>query len=314
MKKYYGGIDLGGSFIKAGLLTGDGQAVESFIVPSMADAGAPSVLSNLHEVGKRLNELAIKYQGELVGIGVGSPGTIRYPVGIVTDASPNIPGWTGINISQIFSDFPFEVKADNDANCMGLAEHLFGAGKGTSKGFYITIGTGIGGAIVIDGALYRGASYCAGEFGHTVFIYNGAECKTGRRGCLEQYVNASALVYGALEQIKTYPNSSLAKSAELLTPKMIFEAFNSGDQAAIKAVTENADRLGTAIGSVVNLLNPEIVVIGGGMALGSPDYIMLIKKAIFKFAFESTTSILKVEAAKFGNEAGWIGAACLNIV
>jgi len=313
MKKYFGGIDLGGSFIKAGLLSEEGEPVASLIVPASVEKGIPAVKANLREIGNKLIDLAIQNHGDLIGIGVGSPGTIKYPEGIVTGATPNIPGWPGTNISEIFSDFPLKVVADNDANCMGLAEALFGAGIGTSIGFYLTIGTGIGGAIIINGKLHRGASFCAGEFGHTIFVYNGVQCKTGRRGCLEHYVNGSALVSATLELIKLHPESVLAKARELITPKLIFEAFNQGDSVAQKAVAENAAMLGTAIGSAVNLLNPEIVVIGGGMALGGQKYIELIKKAIFAFAFESTTSALRVELAKFGNDAGWIGAACLNI-
>jgi glucokinase len=313
MKKYYGGIDLGGTFVKAGLLTPDGEIATTFVVPTDVEKGIPAVKKNLQGVAQKLSELATQNRGELAGIGVGSPGTIKFPEGIVTGASPNIPGWTGTNISEIFTDFPFKVVADNDANCMGLGEHLFGAGKGTKNGFYLTIGTGIGGAVIINGALLRGASFCAGEFGHMVFIYNGILCKTGRRGCLEQYVNSAALVNAAFESIKEHPESNLEADPQKLTPKLIFDAFNQGDPAAAAAVTENADMLGTAIGSVVNLLNPEIVVIGGGMALGGEKYIELIKQAVFSFAFESTTSILKVEVAKFGNDAGWIGAACLNL-
>jgi glucokinase len=313
MKKYYGGIDLGGTFIKAGLLSAEGEVITTFIVPTLVEEGISAVKNNLREVAQKLVELAGQYKAELAGIGVGSPGTIKYPEGIVTGASPNIPGWTGTNISGIFSNFRLRVAADNDANCMGLGEHLFGAGKGTGNGFYLTIGTGIGGAVIINGALLRGASFCAGEFGHMVFVYNGIMCKTGRRGCLEQYVNSSALVNAALESIKKHPKSKLIADPEKLTPKLIFDAFNQGDPAAAEAVSENAAMLGTAIGSVVNLLNPEIVVIGGGMAMGGENYIELIRQSIFSFAFKSTASILKVEVAKFGNDAGWIGAACLNL-
>ncbi len=197
----YGGIDLGGSFIKAGLLSEDGAAITNFIVPAKVEEGAQALAENLRDVGKRLIRLAGENGGELVGIGMGSPGTIKYPEGLVTGATPNIPGWVGTNIGAIFSNFPMPVKADNDANCMGLAEAMFGAGRGTRDGFYLTLGTGVGGALVIDGALLRGASFCAGEFGHMVFKYNGFKCKTGRRGCLEHYVAAGALVravkYGA---------------------------------------------------------------------------------------------------------------------
>jgi glucokinase len=311
MTTCYGGIDLGGSFIKAGILSQTGKIIQSIVIPAGVDKGVPAIVKNLRNAGRSLIELSQASQTELIAIGVGSPGTIKYPEGMVTGATPNIPGWIGTNIGEIFSDFPIPISADNDANCMGLGESLFGAGKGTRNGFYLTVGTGIGGAVVINGRVVRGASFCAGEFGHTVLVYDGMKCKTGRRGCLEQYVNAEALIEGVKERIKEYPNSALAQSR--LDVVEIFDAFRKGDIAAREAVTENADMLGTAIGSVVNLLNPEIVVIGGGMSQGGEAYIEMIRKSALRFAFESATSSLKIEAAKFGNEAGWIGAACLNI-
>jgi glucokinase len=311
MTSYFGGIDLGGSFIKAGLLTGEGAIVRKFIVPAEVDKGIPQLQENLKHVGRILIDISRADGIELSAIGVGSPGTIKYPEGIVTGATPNIPGWIGTNISEIFHGFPCPAVADNDANCMGWAEAVFGAGRGTSTGFYITIGTGIGGAVVIDGRLYRGTSFCAGEFGHMVLIYNGLECKTGRRGCLEHYVNAAGLIRSVSEHALEYPESRLREIEFDVVD--IFKAFRAGDPAARAAVAENADMLGTAIGSVVNLLNPEIVVIGGGMSQGSDDYIALIRKSVVSFAFESTASNLRIEVAEFGNDAGWIGAACLNI-
>jgi glucokinase len=313
MISFLGGIDLGGSFIKAGLLSLDGQIVKNIIVPAEVEAGIPRLKENLRLVGTMLLESSAEIDGVLAGIGIGSPGTIKYPEGLVTGATPNIPGWIGTNISAIFHDFPCPISADNDANCMGLAEATFGAGRGTSSGFYLTLGTGVGGAIVLNGALLRGANFCAGEFGHMVFQYNGALCKSGRRGCLEFYVNAEAVVRAASERLDKNSKSSLSQIAGALEVKSIFEAFNNNDPLAIDVVSENATMVGVAIGSVVNLLNPEVVVIGGGMALSGEKYINLIRKSVFEFAFESTTSILRIESAKFGNEAGWIGAACLNI-
>jgi glucokinase len=313
MTKCYGGIDLGGSFIKAGLLSNTGQAVDSIIVPSNIGAGIPALKNTLRQVGERLIDLASHHKYKLSGIGIGSPGTIQFPKGQVTGATPNIPGWIGTNISQIFHDFPCPISADNDANCMGLAEATFGAGKGTSSGFYLTLGTGIGGAIVLNGELLRGASFCAGEFGHTVFKYRGAKCKCGRRGCLEYYIAAPALIRTAKREAAKHKNSLLNAKNMSIDPKNIFKAFNFGDKAARLAVGENAAMIGAAIGSVVNLLNPEIVVIGGGLSYGGAKYIELIRESVLEFAFESTTSKLKIEVAQFGNEAGWIGAACLNI-
>lgn len=314
MTKCFGGIDLGGTFIKAGLLSPDGIPRAKFRIPTQADCGVAAVAENLRRAGRMLVGAAQREGMRLQAIGVGSPGTIIHPQGIVTGATPNIPGWIGANIGKLFADFDIKVTGDNDANCMGLAEARFGAGRGTSFGFYLTLGTGVGGAIIINGELLRGATFAAGEFGHMVLKYDGKLCKTGRRGCLEGYVNAAALVESAIAQVRKDKNSSLRKQIENLAPEDIFSAFRKGDKAAIAAITENAAMIGAAIGSVVNLLNPEIVVIGGGMSSGGARYIGLIRQHAKSFAFESATVRLKIERARLGNEAGWIGAACLNIL
>ncbi len=313
MKKCLGGIDLGGSFIKAGLLSPDGDWLGSFKIPTKAGEGASTVRTNLVIVADMLHKLARKKGLKMTGLGIGSPGTIRYPEGIVTDSSPNIPNWKGTNISRIFKKLDLPVKVDNDANCMALAEYLFGAGKGTKSGFYLTIGTGIGGAVVINQSLVRGASFAAGEFGHTIFKFDGKKYHTGRRGCLEGYTAAPALVRTVREMLKSEGKSVLRKERSAITPLIIFKAFKNNDPIAVVAVEENARMIGTAIGSVVNLLNPEIVVIGGGISGGGRKYIDLIKKHVLLFAFESATSVLKIKTALFGNDAGWIGAACLNM-
>ncbi len=313
MKKCYGGIDLGGSFIKAGLIDIRGKQFAKFKIPTNVESGIPAVKSNLLQAAKMLVVSAADMKFALSGIGIGSPGTIKFPQGIVTGATPNIPGWIGTNISSIFSKFKIPVAADNDANCMGLAEAHYGAGKGTESGFYLTLGTGIGGAIVIDGKLLRGASYAAGEFGHMVFKFNGKLCKAGHRGCLESYAAAPALIHETQKYIDKSKSSKLKNLGPKLTPEDIFRAFRAGDRAAVKSVNENAEMIGVAIGSIVNLLNPQIVVIGGGLSHGGGKYIDLIKKHTLAFAFTSTTSILKIKKARFGNDAGWIGAACLVI-
>lgn len=314
MKKCYGGIDLGGTFIKAGILAANGQRITRFKIPTDADSGVPAVKENLISAGRRISEEAGRRDLRLAGIGIGTPGTVKYPEGLITGSSPNIPGWVGTSMRRLFTEFPVPVKGDNDANCMGLAESLYGAAKGAKSGFFLTIGTGIGGAVVIDGSLVRGATFAAGEFGHTVFKFKGRKYKTGRRGPLEAYVAAPALIGFAETAVKKYPDSTLKKCSRSLTTVEIFEAFKKGDRAAAEAVSSNAEMIGTAIGSIANLLNPEVVVIGGGVSLGGKKYIDLIRKAALSYAFSSATSALKIRTARFGNEAGWIGAACLNIV
>jgi glucokinase len=314
MTNCFGGIDLGGTFIKAGLLAPDGRPITRFKVPTNAESGVPAVRKNLVSVGHRLSGEAEKRNLRLAGIGIGTPGTVKYPEGLITGSSPNIPGWVGTSMKRLFSEFPVPVKGDNDANCMGLAESLYGAGKGTESGFYLTIGTGIGGAAVIDGSLVRGATFAAGEFGHTVFKFGGRKYKTGRKGPLEAYVAAPALIKLAKKAMEKHPNSVMKKNLKSLTTVDIFEAFKKGDRAAVEAVSGNAEMIGTAVGSIANLLNPEVIVIGGGVALGGKKYIDLIRKAAFSYAFSSATSDLMIRTARYGNEAGWIGAACLNIV
>lgn len=314
MKKCYGGIDLGGTFIKAGLLSRDGRSIVKFKIPTQVESGVAAVEENLLKAGRRLCDLAGKRKLKLAGIGIGSPGTVKYPEGIITGSSPNIPGWVGTSIRNLFSGFPVTITGDNDANCMSLAESMFGAGKGTKSGFYLTIGTGIGGAFMINGLLVRGASFAAGEYGHTIFKYGGIKYKTGQRGPLEAYIAAPALIKQTRKAVRKQKNSILKRKLDSLAPEDIFEAFKSGDRAAVESVTRNAKMIGIAIGSIVNLLNPEIVVIGGGISKGGAEYIELIRKAAKSFAFDSATSVLKIKVARFGNDAGWIGAACLNMM
>jgi len=312
MKKAYAGIDLGGSFIKAGLLSASGKIITSLKIPTDAGSGPSNVSGNLLSAAVKLEALAKKNKCALAGIGVGSPGTVRYPDGLVTGSSPNIPGWVGTNIGKILKGFHTAVRVDNDANCMALGEYFFGAGRGSHSGFYLTIGTGIGGAVIQDKKLLRGSSFAAGEFGHTVFKYNGLKCKCGRRGCVEAYTAVPALIRFTRNMAKSARKSSLKKNLDSLTPELIFDAFKKGDKAAIKSIRQNTEMLGSAIGSVVNLLNPEIVVIGGGFSHAGAKYIELLKNNIIEYAFSSATGNLKIKSAQLGNNAGWIGAACLN--
>lgn len=311
MNKAFAGIDLGGTAIKAGILLETGERITSIKMPSGAKSGPEQVGINLSEAVDQLLSISENKGLKIYGIGIGSPGTIHYPEGIVTGSSPNIPGWIGVNFRKMFANRDIEVRGDNDANCMALGEHKFGAGKGTKSGFYITVGTGIGGALILDGRLIRGSSFAAGEFGHTVLKYNGRKCKCGRRGCVEAYAAVPALVRNTKSLIRKKHRSTLKNELDNLSPQMIFQAFKKGDKIASKAIHSNAAMLGTSIGSVVNLFNPEIVVIGGGFANAGPDYIDLIRKKVFDFAFSSAAEKLVVKAARLGNNAGWIGAACL---
>ena len=314
MKLCYGGIDLGGSFIKAGLLTKSGKQISKFKNPSGADKSPATVKTNLLQASDRLTDVAKSKGFKLVGLGVGSPGTVKYPEGIVTDSTPNIPGWIGTNVGRVFNGLDVPVKVDNDANCMALAEHTLGSAMNFDSAFFLTIGTGIGGAVIHDGKLIRGSSHAAGEFGHMILKANGRKCPGGHRGCVESYTAVPALLRAAKKYARRFKSSLLHKNLNSLTTFNIFDAFKNNDKAAVMTIEEHARFLGTAIGSVLMLLNPEIVVIGGGLSEGGSKYIKLLEKNIKEYAYLSATENLKVRKARYVNDAGWIGAACLNIV
>lgn len=306
----YAGFDIGGTSIKHGVMSSTGTLVEHSSLPTMK--------GDREQLMTQLTGLIEHYmeKHDVAGIGVGTAGAVDFESGTILGHSPNITNWAGTPLASLISDrFNLPVVVDNDANCMAIAEMTDGAGKGCQSAFFLTLGTGVGSAVVLNGRLWRGAHSMGGEWGHSTILQNGRLCSCGQRGHLEAYASATALVRLMLElSDQGLPSlyadvSEAARSA--LGSKEVFAAANGGDAAAAQAVSETASYLATSIASVVNLLDPEVVVVGGGMADAGEAFMETVRAGVNARVHAGLTGRVRIEPAGLGNRAGLLGAAML---
>jgi len=300
MSKYNLAIDLGGTKITAAVADESGKIIFRKTIATEAHKGKKAVLDNLiglaHDTVK---ESKIKLS-QIVKIGIGAPGPVIPSEGAVIDP-PNLPGWDKVPLRDILQEeFGKPVIVENDANAAAVAENLFGAGKGSLNMIYVTVSTGIGGGIIINGKLYNGARGTAGEVGHMIVKDMGNLCSCGARGCLEAMASGTAL--GKMGE-KIFNRKIDAVEIEKLAL--------SGDKRAQELINIVAHYLGVGISNLVNILNPEVVVIGGGMSnLGN-----LLLEPVRRFVKDNALVIpagnVKIVKAKFGKEAGIQGAIAL---
>lgn len=285
------GIDLGGTKIAGVLCTPSGKVLMDVQIPTEASKGKKQVI---HNIKKAIQMLVRSKKVKIKAIGIGAPGPILYEKGMVVEA-PNLPGWKRVNLRKILEqEFKVPVFVDNDANCAALAEAKFGAGKRARHFIYLTISTGIGGGIVIDKKIYRGACGAAGEFGHMKIDLAGKVCGCGGKGCLETLSSGSALK-------KTTGLDAL--SLEL--------AARQGDKKAQEAIAKMAHYLAIGVANLVNIFNPEMVIIGGGLSNMRELLITPVKKEFKKYALTLSAKSVKIVKAKLGAKAGVLGAAAL---
>jgi glucokinase len=315
-KRHFIGVDLGGTNIKFGIVSDRGRVLYRGMLSAGAELGRGEILNNINRGIKQALAVAGKRRITIHGLGVGSPGTVNKKTGIIEGSCPNIPQMVGVNLKQWLSkSFALPIRVDNDANLMALAESRFGAAKGFSNALCLTIGTGIGGGIILDGKLFHGSDFAAAEFGHMTICHNGRKCNCGGIGCLEMYASASAMVKDAKMLLRRNKNSIIHKLVDRdlakLTTKILFQAEKKGDSLATEVINQACAYLGAGIASAVNLFNPQVVVIGGGVSHGGASFIRRIEKEVKGRAFPSATRNLKIVRAKLGNDAGFIGAAIL---
>lgn len=233
-----------------------------------------------------------------VVLGLGTPGTVDQQKGTVAGALPNMPGWGGTNVvAALSNELDLPCFADNDANVMTLAEALCGAGRGFDPVFGITLGTGIGGGLVENGRIYRGAG-SAGEIGHTAVIPDGDPCQCGQRGCLELYAAASSLTERYLEA-----------TGCRVTPSSVLDRWKEGDKAADDAVSNLAHWLGIGVGNALNLLHPACLVLGGGLMEAGDRLLEIVQHTILGHCLPGVAESVAIRRALLGNRAGVVGAA-----
>ncbi len=299
------GVDVGGTNAQLGLVDGQGKIVASARIPTLMEEGPESLVERIFA-----ETLRISNHRDIAQVGVGIAGLIDHHKGIVR-FSPNLVGWKDVPLKEMLHErFGVPVAVGNDANVISWGEYRFG-GYETEHLFCFTLGTGVGGGIVSDGRLILGANDAAGEFGHTSLESHGLECPCGLAGCLEAYVGAKSLI--AMAERRAPLTSRLTRLActEELTPQVLAQAAKEGDKVAQRIFAEAGERIGRALGNVVQLLDPEVIVINGGISKAGDLIIEPIRESLKHYTMPLRSRKLRVVKSKLGERAGILGAAAL---
>ena len=307
MKQKIGiGLDLGGTSLKYVLGDSDGHILLEKKRPSQAKAKNSRILNLLNDSIAELIDAAQQKHLNAVVIGVGTPGSIDVEKGYLFGATPNFKYWKNVAIAEQIEDrFNLPVFVDNDANLMALAEARYGTGKGYKDLICLTIGTGIGGGIILGNKVYRGHYYGGSEIGHMSIRYDGIKCRCGGRGCLEKYASASAMIQ--YFQRKNKKKLKIDQNHRL-SVRDIFKEYFNGNPAAEETIDRATYFLGRGIASLLNIFNPQMVILGGGVADAGRVYIDKVTETAFAFAMPNSRKKVKIVKARLGNKAGMIGA------
>ena len=310
------GIDVGGTNVKIALVDKSGKIIYSNSVPTYAKMGYEYTVNNIKQAIKDLMKETNTTAKDIDGIGFDFPGQVDCKTGVVKLA-PNIPGWVNVPIAQMIEEeFHIPTRIDNDVRCAALGEMKFGAGQGCENFVCITVGTGIGSGLVVNGQLVRGASNAAGEIGHIKLqMKDGLICGCGDTGCLEAYASGPSIVAMAQDYIKGGKSTKFREMAAAeggeITPYMVAKAAEAGDPVAKRIFAIVGEYIGIGLTSVINLLNPEKVIIGGGVAEAGDLLLDPIRKTIKERAMVVAGSAVEIVPAQLGNSAGVIGASML---
>jgi len=307
-EKRYVGIDLGGTNLKLGLVSADGKVLRRLSSPTQAKHGPAHVLERMAQAVRDLCKAAGIGLEDVAAVGAAAPGPLDTKEGVVLFA-PNMPGWRNIHVRDaLVKALNRPVVVENDANAAGYGEFRCGAGRTVRDMIILTLGTGLGGGIIIGGRMFRGHTDTGAELGHTVIKYGGRRCGCGITGCLEAYASCTAVVARTQEELATGVASSLA-GREDITCKDVFDAAAAGDAFADHIVKDTADYLAIGITSLLHVLNPEMVVLTGGMMGAGDKFLNLVRQRVKETAFERAASSCEIRWSELGGDAGIIGAA-----
>ncbi|HEY62453.1 MAG TPA: ROK family protein [Anaerolineae bacterium] len=312
------GVDLGGTKTATALIDFHGNIHHKTKKKTDVSDGAKSVMAGIVGMIRDEFEYADNHEMIVNAIGMGSGGCIDKDKGVVSYATSVFPGWIGMPIKDILQkEFDVPVSIDNDGKVTALGEGWIGAAKGVENFVCIAVGTGVTSGIVISGELYRGYGGYAGEIGHASIEMNGVECDCGNYGCLDAYVGASSIikrVTKALKKgVKTKINDKIKGDLANVTPQTVFESAQEGDEFALSVLAEVSKYLGVGIANLINTLNPELIVLSGGLAQAGELLLKFVRPAVKQRINVQATGQINIKLTKLGEEAGVIGAAALAI-
>ena len=310
--KWIAGIDLGGTTTKIAFITNSGDIVHKWEIPTDNSNEGQNITSNIAKaIDEKLSQIG-ETKEKLMGIGMGAPGPVDYETGIILNVV-NL-GWKDNyplkDSLEEATSLPAAV--ENDANCAALGEMWSGAGNGAKDLVCVTLGTGVGGGVIANGNIIQGINGAAGEIGHiTVIPSGGAPCNCGKTGCLETVASATGIVRLAEEAVKNSSSSSKLGELPRITAKDVFDAARDNDQLAQKVLNEVSFHLGLALANIGNTLNPDKIVLGGGVSKAGNILLNSVKENFEKFAFPAVRNSTEIDLATLGNDAGVLGAAWL---
>lgn len=307
-KPLYAAIDLGGTKIYTVLADHAGNILGHVRLDTLAQAGPETVMGQMVQSVQEVYAQA-KVTGTIKAVGVCAAGFFDWKKRVLIQ-SPNIPGWVNVPLEECLSHLlAVPVMVENDANAAAFGEARLGAGKGCHDVIYVTVSTGVGAGLVLNNRVYRGSGGFAGEIGHMVVKPNGPVCGCGRFGCLETMASGTAIARMASEAVERGATTLLAQT-ETISAEHVFKAARQGDKVAQQVLEEAIHYLGIGLVNMINLLNPEIVVIGGGVAEAGDDLFLPLRRIITKHAISAAANVL-LKKATLGIEAGVIGMLCL---
>jgi glucokinase len=300
------GVDLGGTNLRTALLTSDGDILDKSKEATHVSEGWNNVVVRIVDNIAQQREHAVKRALDVLAIGVGAPGVIQMDTGVV-EKSPNFPDWNNIPLrSELEKALHVPVFIENDANAAALGEQWRGAGRGVNNMILLTLGTGVGGGIVLNNKIFHGADGMAGELGHMTLVPDGRPCSCGNIGCLEMYASARGIIQSYQEeQIKSAPSGALPA----MTSEEIYQAARAGDPIARRVMKEMGRILGIGMANLINIFNPEMIVIGGGVKDAWNLFIDATRDEIMKRAFSGPARRTRIVPSLLGDDAGMVGAA-----
>lgn len=311
----YLGVDLGGTGIKVGAVTEAGNILAKGAAPTLRERPYQEIIADIAVLCQKVVAQASLTMDDVAAIGVGVPGICNPHTGVIPFCT-NL-GWHEVPfVAELQKHIAKPVIVDNDATVAGFAESIAGVSAGSSSSVFLTLGTGVGGAIIINGKPFSGAHGVGSELGHMIIRMDGDPCNCGNAGCFERYASATAIIRMAKEILPRYSHSKMLARVKgdvsRINAKTVIDCAKEGDPAALEAFNLYVKGLATGIVSIVHVLDPEIVVLGGGVSMAGDFLLNAVRREIPKMVMYKTMPFARIELAKLGADAGIIGAAMLG--